>query len=132
MRQLPPKVSEFIRWQYKYGKDSGKTGISDADFLQKMREQNPANFKDKPELEAPELEMWEVEYVEAFYRLTSSRATGFGIGAIPLSEITNYVEKPYFSITDPEAFIYVIQAADNAYISEHNKAQEAKNSGAKK
>lgn len=124
-------MSEFVRWQYKYGKDSGKTGVSDGDFIRKMREQNPANFKDKPDLDTPELEIWEVECVEAFYRLSSSRASGFGVGSIPLSEITNYADKPYFNIVDPEAFIYVIQAADNAYIDEHNKAQDAK-SGAKK
>ena len=127
LRQPPRKVSEFIRWQFKYGKDSGSAGISDGDFIKKMREQNPTHFKNKPEIDAPELELWEFGYVEAFYRLSPSRAIGFGgIGHIPLSEITNYADKPYFCIIDPEIFVYVIQAADNAYMDEHNKAQESK------
>ena len=87
-----------------------------------MRKANPEAFKDRPEIEEPELESWEVEYVECFYMLNSSRASGMGVGAIPLSEILGYCS--FFGVEEPRDFIKVIHAADNAYLNEYNKSKE--------
>lgn len=75
--------------------------------------------------EMPELMPWESSYVEAFYKLSSSRQSGMGLGAIPYSEITNYCD--FWNESDPELFIYIIQKSDNAYLEEYNRQQEAKN-----
>ena len=72
----------------------------------------------------PELESWEVEYVEYFYLLSSSRASGMGVGAIPLSEILMCCD--FFGITPAEDFIRIMQTADSAYLEEHRTAEDAR------
>lgn len=91
-----------------------------------MKKDNPNDFElsKNTDVEEPELEFWEVEFVEIFYRLTSSRASSMGVGAIPLSEIITYAD--FFNIPDPLDFIKIIQEADSAYLDEYNKAQDAK------
>ena len=122
----PPKVIEYILWQQKYGKDSGSTGVSDSAFLQKMREDNPEQFVSKPELDPPEITILDREYIEAFYMLTSSRQSGMGIGAIPLSEIFGYADRHYSDEDEYDAFVSIIQSADSAYMSAGHEEQERK------
>lgn len=79
----------------------------------------------KPELQAPELEFFDEYYLKIFYRLTSSRQVGMGMAAIPISEILEYNDK-YLQDDDVEMLLDVIQAADNAYLTEYYKEQEKK------
>lgn len=89
-----------------------------------MREDNPKEFVSKPELDPPEITILDREYIEGFYMLTSSRQSGMGIGAIPLSEIFGYADRHYSDEDEYDAFVSIIQAADNAYIGEYQKEQE--------
>lgn len=72
--------------------------------------------------EAPELSANGYYYLNAFYRLNSSRSVGMGVGAIPLSEITNYCV--YFEEDEPFIFIEIIQGIDSKYLSLRNKKDE--------
>lgn len=80
----------------------------------------PSAIKDRPELE--EYQSW---YVEDFYRLTGSRQSGMGVGAVPVSEILIYGEK--LGVGDLEEFLEVMQALDNAYLDEYNQKQQREN-----
>lgn len=55
------------------------------------------------------------EYLEAFRVLCASRPnSGFGISAIPLSEIQSYCS--LFGVEDRERFVYLVRAMDEAFI----------------
>lgn len=75
---------------------------------------------DNPEMvfpaitEKPELIFTDEYYLTAFFKLSSSRQNGMGIGAIPLSEIIRYCE--FLEDTEPETFIEIIQHCDNVYM----------------
>ncbi len=60
----------------------------------------------------------DLPYVEAFYMLDSSRQAGMGLGAIPLSEITNLHDR--IQLGELKEFITIIQAADMAYLKAYN------------
>lgn len=61
-------------------------------------------------------------YLKDFYTLSSSRQSGMGLGAIPVSEILKFCE--HFNIPDSDDFLYVIQKIDNAYLEFHREKQE--------
>jgi hypothetical protein len=90
-----------------------------------MRAENPEAFADNPDVDSPDITMFESEYVNAFFTLTSSRQSGMGLGPIPLSEILAYCD--FFEPEDPELLIHIIQRVDSAYLEEYNKEQERKN-----
>lgn len=110
-----------MAWAFEFG--------DQLEFLEKQHELN----KHKPDWnvpraikERPELDMIEQVYVTDFYRLGSSRQIGMSVGPIPVSEITDYWEK--LGIDDMEEYLYVIQAADNTYmtkVAEKQKAESA-------
>lgn len=57
-------------------------------------------------------------YVDAFYMLDSSRPMGMGLGAIPLSEITNLYDR--IQLGEEEEFMAIIQGADMAYLKAYH------------
>jgi hypothetical protein len=63
----------------------------------------------------PDLDSRESYYLNAFDRLAGSRNIGMGAGNIPLSEIIRYGE--HLDEEDMDAFIIIIQRADNAYLT---------------
>lgn len=70
----------------------------------------------------PELEDYLRPYWEAFYVLTHSRQVGFGIGAIPLSEIDAYLR--LYGIDDPEErdeLVFFIREMDMEFLAFHNR-----------
>lgn len=67
----------------------------------------------------PEInEIFDRPYVEAFEILSSSRQSGMGVGAIPLSEITNLYDR--IQLGEEEDFIYIIQSADKALLKAYH------------
>lgn len=74
------------------------------------------NFEEEPAVTSmPELDnLFELPYVEAFYRISSSRPINYGPGRIPTSEVLKYYE--HFPLEDKESFLTIIQAADEAYV----------------
>ena len=74
--------------------------------------------------EKPEHSIWTSYYLQAFYRLTSSRQSGMGLGYIPYSEISKYYYD--FNVEDLEKFVTIIQATDRAYVAEYNKKDDKK------
>jgi hypothetical protein len=71
----------------------------------------------------PILNRWVIEYWEAFQILSSSRtAHQGGIGPIPLSEITSYLEAVYIrDVDDRLTYIRMIQSLDNVYVKHINE-----------
>lgn len=63
----------------------------------------------------PDLDSREKYYLNVFDRLAGSRNIGMGAGNIPLSEILRYGE--HLDEEDMDAFIIIIQRADNAYLT---------------
>jgi len=53
---------------------------------------------------------------EAFYRMTSSRQIGFGVGPIPLTEIDAYIRLFGLLDDDIERFYRLITALDAVYV----------------
>jgi len=108
------RLVEWVVWRYKYG--------ADYEFHVKMEIENfsnpsyvlPTALESMPELDT----ILDTPYVEAFYMLDSSRPVGFGLGMIPLSEITNLWDR--IELGDEEEFIRIIQGADMAYIKAYN------------
>jgi len=73
----------------------------------------------------PELFYWLSSYIEAFYTLSSSRSSGFSVGAIPLTEIQAWIE--IFEIDDREVFVKYIRALDNTFLEHHSKSKSKEN-----
>lgn len=116
-----PKASleQYLKWSQKYGKDLA--------FFRKMAEETGNSF---PALEEqPELLVTDEYYLNAFYRLSSSRQLGMTTGPIPLSEIIGYLE--YLNEPEPEEFIDIIQHCDGVYLDEVYKKQEAQSKSKK-
>lgn len=67
-------------------------------------------------------------YLDTFYLLSSSRQSGFGVGAIPLSEITNY-GLVFDILHDLESFCQIIVRIDAAYIKNSNNDKRHKPRG---
>ena len=67
----------------------------------------------------PELSSESVHYLNAFQRLSSSRSVGMAMGAIPLSEITNYCN--YFEESEPMIFIDILLQIDAIYLNLRSK-----------
>lgn len=74
----------------------------------------------------PSLGVIEAHVLETFYFLSLSRpSSGFGVGAIPLSEIESYCST--YGIQDRAFFTDIIRTVDSALLSEVRK--RAKNDG---
>lgn len=102
-----------MKWGPKAG---GK--LSDGEWLAKLGKQRgkmPQAIVERPELEPHELPYW-----DAFTTLHLSRAnTGFGPGAIPLSEIVAFCDLMQIPIGEPRAqLVQTIRAMDAAFIEQ--------------
>lgn len=80
---------------------------------------------------APELHMGLGLYYNAYWELTSCRASGWGIGPIPWSAILEYARFFEFSEEQEEDLLYYVRMMDNAYLDykrskEEGKCQQAK------
>ena len=62
----------------------------------------------------PDLDEDNAEYLIAFHQLSPSRPVGFGMGAIPVSEIHAYCD--LFDVDEVETFFYLIRALDAVYL----------------
>jgi hypothetical protein len=105
-----------LTWSLRWGPKAGET-VSAGDWLSKITAQTGRVFKEleaRPTLQAHELPFW-----EAFQVLQLSRPnTGFGPGAIPLSEMLVYAELMQMPIgEDREQFVQTIRAMDGAYLT---------------
>ena len=71
----------------------------------------------------PRLNMWTIEYWEAFQTLSSSRTLHQGgIGPIPLSEMVAYMDATYLiDVDDRLRFITMMQALDKVYVKHINE-----------
>lgn len=100
-----------MKWGPKAGQHTG-----DGDFLAKIAEQTgvvPTAIKERPTLDPTERPLW-----EAFHVLHASRAsTGFGPGAIALSEIQAYAELMEIPAgEDRQELMRVIRTIDRTYL----------------
>jgi len=78
----------------------------------------------------PELYFDAVPFWIAFTQLSSSRQTGFGIGAIPYSEITNWLnENNIFRFEEREEYRRFINVIDGYYVEK--KAPKSNNKSKK-
>lgn len=68
-------------------------------------------------------------YIQDFYKLSSSRQQGMGVGAIPVSEILKYIE--HYNIPDSEDFLFVMQSVDNAYLEKVSEKQAQEQAASK-
>lgn len=73
-------------------------------------------------------------YWNAFQELTTSRDTGFGVGYIKYSEITNYLtEELIFEYSERREWIHWIQTIDRLWVKmqseKQKKEQDRKNKG---
>lgn len=94
-------------------------------FLQKVAEVRgkvPSAISEKPPIDR--VTAW---YLDAFHLLSNSRSVGFGVGPIPLSEITNY-GLVFDTIHDLNSFCQIISRIDAAYIKKLTSKQKSKNS----
>ncbi len=73
--------------------------------------------------EAPELFYEAVPFWEAFTELSSSRQSGFGLGGIPFSEITDWLnENDVFSLEQRNRYRRFINATNNAFANTKNES----------
>lgn len=91
--------------------------LSDGEWLSRIATETgvrPSAVAARPRLRPHELPYW-----EAFQALQLSRAnTGFGPGAIPLSEIVTYAELMQLPAGEERAqFAQIIRAMDGAYLT---------------
>ena len=78
-------------------------------------------------LDRPELNILEIGYWQAFNELSSSRQSGMGLGFIPYSEISAYLDEHH--ILDYEErfeWRYLITAIDTEFITIKNAEHERK------
>lgn len=99
----------------KWGPTSSEK-LSDGEWFRKLAEQGksvPVEAIEQPTLTRDELPYW-----EAFNLLHLSRAnSGFGAGAIPLSELMAYLDLMQIPIGEErEHYVRVIRAMDHAYL----------------
>lgn len=78
-------------------------------------------------LNCPELGAQELFYSEAFWMLSNSRPTGFGVGYIPLSEIESYCR--LFHIRDAPTMADVIRHMDRLFVDFYAKKHKAGGKG---
>ncbi len=74
--------------------------------------------------EKPNLSFGDEFYLNSFFRLSSSRSVGMGVGNIPLSEIILYCD--WIEESEPEVFVEIIQFMDSVYLDLQNKKNESK------
>lgn len=70
-----------------------------------------------PRPEPPEIWPENAPHLAAFVALSGSRASGFGVGPIPVSEIGAYWDRA--GVGDFETFLGRVQAADDAFLRVH-------------
>lgn len=71
-------------------------------------------FDDKAELEDDNADFW-----RAFWELTASRRIGLGMGAIPYSEITDWLnEEQIIPVEDRVFYRRILSALDRAYLKQ--------------
>ena len=81
------------------------------------------NVKPPPDLFWDAVIIW-----KAFISLSPSRQSGMGLGYIPYSEITNYLDENEIEPLEERQWMRThIQFVDSVYIDEQNKKQEKKN-----
>ena len=98
-----------MAWSIKYS-DTYETAVE----AYKLFKDDPTYQVPKAIAERPELDFFDVFYLEAFYALGASRQTGMAEGYIPLESIIFYAE--YLQESDVEAFVQIITACDREYL----------------
>lgn len=81
-------------------------------------------MENRPELYPDLVPVW-----EAFVLLSPSRNTGWGAGAIPLSEVKAYCEMFDIEGDDREELVILLRALDDEYLKSTN--EKSKRKGAK-
>lgn len=77
--------------------------------------------------EEPELSDVDTFFLEAFFRLTTSRQLGFGLGGIPVSEMTNLCnEYCMYSMDDRLDLIDILSSIDSFFIGLGNSDKPKK------
>lgn len=79
----------------------------------------------------PDLYFDAVPIWNAFQELSASRQSGFGIGYIPFSEVTNWLDENYItSLEDRKHYRRFISFIDNLWVGHANEKKEDKPNGA--
>lgn len=87
-------------------------------------EQLPEWYRD-----CPELEPWDTFYTNAFWRLSTERAVGFSMGAIPHSKVVEYGYEHGLNPATMQLLEVVIRRMDETYLewssSQQSRARQA-------
>ena len=70
----------------------------------------------------PELDAENAPYFRAFFDLSPSRATGFSVGTIPVTEVAAYWDRA--GVDDFLTFLRRIRAADEAFLAWHREREK--------
>jgi len=88
----------------------------------------PKTIQDAPELNEITLSLW-----GAFNELSTSRQMGFGVGYIPYSEVTSYLdENKIFQIEERKWMRKFINFIDILYVKKENERSETDKKSKKK
>lgn len=68
-----------------------------------------------------------LDYWASFHDMKRDRPVGMSMSFLPHSVIYDYAERAGLDSRETEAFVYVIKALDNKYISHHAENQAKKN-----
>ena len=87
----------------------------------------PQSYKNAPDLFFDAVPLW-----EAFNALSSSRASGFGLGYIPYSEITSYLNDQCIDTLDERTYLRtMITFIDRLFVEIKSAEQERKSQSQK-
>lgn len=75
--------------------------------------------------EAPHLAFGLELYWDAFWDLSTCRATGFGVGPIPWSAMRDYAVTFELDEEQQEDLYYLVRVMDNTFLDHHSEKKES-------
>lgn len=72
------------------------------------------------------MEPWMGFFLTAFYRLSTERSVGMGVGPIPWSKIIDYGERYGFTGLSLDLFLDIIERMDSHYTAQAAKERTGK------
>ena len=79
----------------------------------------PEWYEDEPVIDPAD-----IFYLKSFYDLSTCRSSGMGIGPIPWTAMSRYVEYYKLAWDVAEAFIDIMREMDGAFIEDQTKEQK--------
>ncbi|THD35714.1 MAG: hypothetical protein E7773_10225 [Sphingomonas sp.] len=100
-------------------------GDSYNELVQLAAQDSSSGFAARAQLaEAPSLTGYEAFVWDAFFMLSSERASGFGTGSVPFTAMLEYASFAEMSRQETEQFVNVIRALDVHFVAERARRDE--------